>query len=77
MRIIYLARGIEVRWEPEREDAETAEERLTELTNSILADTAFDASPGNHSSWRPYQLGRPDRARVERQELAVPDDILL
>lgn len=76
LRVIYLAHGIEVRWEPEREDLDTAEERLTELTDAILADREFNATPGPHCDWCPFRMVCEDSGRVSASELTIPDDIM-
>jgi RecB family exonuclease len=76
LRILYLAHGIEMRWEPEREDIETAEERLTALTDRIRADNTYEATPGPHCAWCPFRLVCGDSDRVSTAELVVPDDIL-
>jgi putative RecB family exonuclease len=75
VRIVYLAHGVEVRWEPEREDAEAAEERLIAVTDRIRADREFEATPGSHCSWCPFRLLCPDSSRVGVEDLEVPDDI--
>jgi putative RecB family exonuclease len=76
VRFIYLAHGIESRWEPEREDIEAARERLAEVTSRMYSDTEFEPNPGEHCGRCPFSDICPEAGRVELPDLAAPEDLV-
>ena len=74
VRYLFLAdRGSEVRWTLEPDDLATAEAKLVEQTNRMLADSEFEANPGDHCSRCRFADLCPDAGRVELDELVVPE----
>jgi hypothetical protein len=71
----HLQSQEEVRWAPEREDLETAEEGLSQLTQRILADTQFEPNPGPHCRWCPWQLVCDAAGRVDPADLEPAGDL--
>lgn len=75
LRFIYLAHGVESRWEPEREDVDAAREKLLAVTWEMYTDTELPAAPGEHCARCPFAHVCPDAGRVELDDLEVADDI--
>jgi CRISPR/Cas system-associated exonuclease Cas4 (RecB family) len=75
VRFLYLAHGVEARWEPEREDVDAARDRLLELTSRMLRDRTFEPQPGEHCGRCPFAHLCPDAGRVALSDLEVTDDI--
>jgi RecB family exonuclease len=73
VRYLYVA-GLDVTWEPEREDVEDVRERLVELTTRMYADREFEAKPGEHCGYCPFAHVCEDAGRVEPADLEVHDD---
>lgn len=63
VRYIYLAHGIESRWEPEREDVETARQALLDITQEMYSDQLLEPRPGEHCSRCPLAHVCPDAGR--------------
>jgi CRISPR/Cas system-associated exonuclease Cas4 (RecB family) len=76
VRYLYLAHGVDARWEPEREDVAAARDRLNALTDEMLADTVFEARPGAHCSHCSFAHVCPDAGRVELADLELQGDDL-
>jgi RecB family exonuclease len=75
VRYLYLAHGVESRWEPEREDVEAAREQLVAITWQMYTDVEFEPRPGEHCGRCPFAHVCPDAGRVELDDLEVSDDI--
>ena len=74
VRIIYLAHGAEVRWEPEREDVDALRDRLTELTDQMIDDRTFEPQPGPHCTHCPFAERCPDAGRTSPADLVIDED---
>jgi putative RecB family exonuclease len=74
VRLIYLALGFEVCWEPEREDVEALRERLAATLGEIAIDEQFVARPGQQCGFCPAQLDCPDKDRVLIEQVAKAAD---
>lgn len=75
LRFIYLAHGVDVVWEPEREDVELAREKLLAVTGQMYTDQEFEPRPGEHCGRCPFAHACPDAGRVELVDVQVADDI--
>ncbi len=75
VRYVYLAHGVESRWEPEREDADAAREGLLAVTWEMYTDGEFEPWPGEHCARCPFAHVCPGAGRVELADLEVADDI--
>lgn len=75
VRIIYLAHGDEVIWEPEREDVELITARLGELIGRLRAETEWEPNPGPQCKWCPVALSCDARDRVALADLAVSEGV--
>lgn len=69
VRFIYLALGIEVVWEPEREDIEVLRSRLATTLRAIEAEKDFAAAPGAHCRWCSFAAICPERTAVSIDDL--------
>jgi RecB family exonuclease len=69
VRLIYLPAGVDVSWEPERDDVLELRKRLIRKVNEIEGATAFEATPGEHCRWCAFQLRCEERTRVTLDEL--------
>ena len=75
VRMLYLASGEEVRWEPEREDVDQAREQLEAVTWRMFTDQEFEPRPGAQCGRCPFAHACPDAGRVELSDLQVEDSI--
>lgn len=69
VRLIYLATGAEVAWEPEREDVTALRKRLILTVREIEAATAFPAQPGSACDWCALRLRCRERTQVALEDL--------
>jgi putative RecB family exonuclease len=69
VRFIYVALGLDVAWEPEREDVDAVKSELLQLTEEIRTATEFPAVPGTHCRFCPAALHCDERQRVELRDL--------
>jgi putative RecB family exonuclease len=75
VRFLYLAHGIESRWEPEREDVDAARDELVAVTTRMLEDDDLAANPGEHCGRCAFAHVCPDAGRVELVDLEIDDDL--
>ena len=74
VRFIYLAHGVEIAWEPERDDIEMLGQRLHRTLTEMRADELFEPIPGQHCGFCPFLCDA--RGRVELEQLVVdPDEV--
>jgi putative RecB family exonuclease len=74
VRLVYLAHGVDVVWEPEREDIETLKERLVASIAAIRAEQLFEPRPGSQCGFCPFLCDA--RGRVELEQLVVdPEEV--
>jgi putative RecB family exonuclease len=69
LRLIYLPLGMDVAWEPEREDVRALRKRLILTVREIEAATAYPATPGPQCNWCPFRLRCRERTQVSLDEL--------
>lgn len=77
VRYLYLAHGVDARWEPEREDIRAARQRLLDQTDEMLADQVFETRPGAHCVHCPFAFVCPEAGRVELTDLEVTGEELV
>lgn len=68
VRLIYLPAGVDVSWEPERDDVKELRKRLIRTVGEIEKETAFAATPGEHCRWCQFALRCEERTRVALEE---------
>lgn len=71
----YLATGTTASWDVERDDVDTIQGQLVEITSSIVADRDFVPNPGQHCARCPFAHVCPDAGRTDLADLVVPDDL--
>jgi RecB family exonuclease len=69
VRLIYVPAGVDVSWEPERDDVKELRKRLIRIVGEIETETAFVATPGEHCRWCAFALRCEERTRVTLEEL--------
>lgn len=69
VRFIYLPLGLEVTWEPEREDVRELRKRLILTVKEIGEAQALPAAPGAHCNWCPFALRCEERTQVRLEDL--------
>ena len=69
VRLIYLASGADVAWEPERDDVNELRKRLILTVREIEQATTFPATPGAHCNWCALRLRCRERTQVALDEL--------
>lgn len=70
---IYLDEGVEVCWEPERDDVDDLAARLVQRAETIGADTEFEAIPGSHCDFCPVSAHCPTRMGVVLDDLRAEE----
>jgi putative RecB family exonuclease len=70
VRLIYLPDGVDVAWEPEREDVKALRKRLISTVNEIEASASgCRATPGPHCNWCAFQLRCHERTQVSLDDI--------
>jgi RecB family exonuclease len=69
VRLIYLPAGVDLSWEPERDDVLELRKRLIRKVGEIEQEKAFPATPGEHCRWCAFALRCEERTRVTLEEL--------
>jgi len=75
VRYVYVAAGVESRWEPEDEDVEAVRSGLIRITSAMVADRVFEPAPGDHCARCEFAHLCPEAGRVELDQLEVPDGL--
>jgi putative RecB family exonuclease len=69
VRFIYLEPGIDVAWEPEREDVKELRRRLVLTVREIEQAQVFEAAPGPPCRWCQFALRCEERTQVALDDL--------
>ncbi len=69
VRLIYLATGADIVWEPEREDVKELRRRLILTVGEIEQASTFPATPGAQCGWCAVRLRCRERTQVALDEL--------
>jgi hypothetical protein len=69
VRFIYLEPGVDVVWEPERDDVMELRRRLVLTVREIDACEVFEAVPGAQCNWCQFALRCVERTQVSLDEL--------
>jgi RecB family exonuclease len=79
VRLIYLPAGVDVVWEPEREDVKELRKRLIRTVAEIEGAASFEARPGPQCNWCAIRLRCAERTQVVLEDLVpvegLPFDI--
>ncbi len=77
VRYLYLRHGVDVVWEPEREDVEALKKRVAERIGEIRRATSegFVATPGGRCRFCPFALRCPERTQVSVDDLQVVEGL--
>lgn len=75
VRLVYLAHGEEVAWEPEREDVAALVERLSATLGAVKLEQSFAAEPGEHCRFCPFALGCRERQQIQLADLVPIENL--
>jgi CRISPR/Cas system-associated exonuclease Cas4 (RecB family) len=71
VRLVYLPAGLEVVWEPEREDVKELRRRLITTVAEIEGAAEFPATVGPQCNWCAFRLRCRERTQVMVEELVA------